>query len=71
MAHRVSTHPAGKTDSRRWSQINHSQTRIDTRSATGKNLEMVELLHDLRDQVSEGGRTKIDDLLSSVRRLLR
>jgi hypothetical protein len=43
-------------------------TLVNICSATGQNQDMMELLQDLRDQVSDRGRTRIDHLLASVRK---
>lgn len=39
---------------------------VDFRSATGHNSQMIQLLQDLRGQLSDGAQSRVDELLASV-----
>jgi hypothetical protein len=48
-------------------QSQPTSSPINVCSATGQNQELIDLLRDLRGQVSGQGKSRIDDLLASVR----
>lgn len=58
--------PAAGTASRRLSSIANSAATLTVGRATSQNQDMVALLRDLRDQVSDSGQVRIDDLLALV-----
>jgi hypothetical protein len=57
---------AAGTASKRLSSIVSSAPKLIVGRATSQNQDMVALLRDLRNQVSDGGQARIDDLLALV-----